>query len=386
MIHDATFKNFKALRDVSLQFSPLTLIVGPNASGKTSILQAIHYLTRLGTTPPQAAHIDNRTIEAFRSKDAVGTPAESNMVLRFTGEWDGIAGGLQLIVGSQPNPRDRFILYGRWAGHRVRLEPEGEKIEGQTKWWYENSHPLLRAIASGVLLYLDPKAISRPSYSEELTLHVRSDGSNVAAVLADLAVSDPAVYQELRESIRSVVPSLRQLRLERATVVDDEFEPTQVGADTYRKITKKAVGYRIVLDFMSCGNLAANWASEGTLLTLGLLTILSVPSRPRLVLIDEFERGLHPKALGELVRQIRDVQRRFTNLQVIGTTHSPYLVDHFDAGEVIITALRDDGSVAAARLNEHPDFERWKDEMRPGEFWSTVGEDWLREKKEPGGE
>jgi len=34
--------------------------------------------------------------------------------------------------------------------------------------------------------------------------------------------------------------------------------------------------------------------------------------------------------------------------------------------------------VTIKSLRDHPDFERWKDEMMPGEFWSMVGEDWIR--------
>src|SRR5829696_531286 len=47
MIHRAKFQNFKALRDVEVTFdSRLTVLVGPNGSGKTSILEGIHYLSQ----------------------------------------------------------------------------------------------------------------------------------------------------------------------------------------------------------------------------------------------------------------------------------------------------------------------------------------------------
>src|ERR1700722_13048381 len=43
MITRAKFENFKALRDVEITFdSRLTVLVGPNGSGKTSVLQGIH--------------------------------------------------------------------------------------------------------------------------------------------------------------------------------------------------------------------------------------------------------------------------------------------------------------------------------------------------------
>lgn len=58
------------------------------------------------------------------------------------------------------------------------------------------------------------------------------------------------------------------------------------------------------------------------------------------------------------------------------TTHSPYLLDNLKPTEVLLTTLKEDGSSTCASLIEHPDFDRWKDEMTPGEMWSVFGEKW----------
>jgi len=55
-------KNVKALRDISLQLTPIHVLIGPNDSGKTSILHAIAALSR---------SVDMRIEESF------------------TGTWDG---------------------------------------------------------------------------------------------------------------------------------------------------------------------------------------------------------------------------------------------------------------------------------------------------------
>ncbi len=49
MIKSASFRNFKSLRNVDIDFERLTVIVGPNASGKTSILEGLYYLARLAS-------------------------------------------------------------------------------------------------------------------------------------------------------------------------------------------------------------------------------------------------------------------------------------------------------------------------------------------------
>jgi hypothetical protein len=64
-------------------------------------------------------------------------------------------------------------------------------------------------------------------------------------------------------------------------------------------------------------------------------------------------------------------------LQIVATSHSPYLLDHFDAADVLVTALTADGSTACAPLSAHPDYDRWKGTTQAGELWSFLGEDWI---------
>jgi predicted ATPase len=135
-----------------------------------------------------------------------------------------------------------------------------------------------------------------------------------------------------------------------------------------------------VLDLKGAPDIPAPLASEGTLLVIGLLTALWTEPRPRLLLLDDIDKALHPRAQFELVAQLRKVLEMDPELQIIATSHSPYLLDHFDAQDVLVTAVRPDGSTACARLTDHPDFERWKSTTRPGELWSFLGEDWITQR------
>jgi predicted ATPase len=121
--------------------------------------------------------------------------------------------------------------------------------------------------------------------------------------------------------------------------------------------------------------------SEGTLLVLGLLTALHAAGRPSLVLLDDLDRGLHPKAQRELISLLRGLLETNPDLQILATTHSPYMLNCMEPNEVRMTVLRDDGATVCSPLAEHPKFEKWKDEMAPGEMWSLFGEKWLLEQR-----
>jgi len=86
-----------------------------------------------------------------------------------------------------------------------------------------------------------------------------------------------------------------------------------------------------------------------------------------------------------VVGLLRGILDQNPELQIVATTHSPYLVDCLRPEEVRLTTLGDDGTVSCGSLVEHPEFEKWKDEMLPGEMWSLFGEKWVADlNKAPG--
>jgi predicted ATP-dependent endonuclease of OLD family len=44
MLKKLTIKNFKAIEDMTIEFTPLTVLIGENGCGKSTVLQAIHFL------------------------------------------------------------------------------------------------------------------------------------------------------------------------------------------------------------------------------------------------------------------------------------------------------------------------------------------------------
>ena len=98
---------------------------------------------------------------------------------------------------------------------------------------------------------------------------------------------------------------------------------------------------------------------------------------PRLVLLDDIERGLHIEAQARLVDVLRSLMEIDPELQIVCTTHSPYLLDRFDASEVRVLELDANRHTHAQSLAAHPEFSRWKYGVQTGELWAALGSGWV---------
>ena len=68
----------------------------------------------------------------------------------------------------------------------------------------------------------------------------------------------------------------------------------------------------------------------------------------------------------------------FREVQIVATTHSPYILDQLDPEDVYAFALRDNGSVASRKLSKHPSAASSKGVLGAGQLWSLDPEkDWV---------
>ncbi len=293
-----------------------------------------------------------------------------------------------------------FTVDGTWersvGGYEIWLRVDGKRRCSVTEWladkhqtrgWVLAKSGWSRSGDGGApfsahpprprVVRLDPEKLAEPSFLGSGDGDVGDDGSRMAAVLADLAVTDRLRFDTIVSGLCNVVPSVKGIRFERESMSETAYERSPLHPELFYDRVTRSVGYRLLVDTTGGTGIDAKHVSFGTLVTLALLTILSTTKGPTLLMIDELERGLHPRALATLISQLRTLTSARPELQLIATTHSPYLADQFKPDEIVLTTLADDGNVVAGSLKDHPEFERWKNEMAPGEFWSTFGEDWL---------
>ena len=139
---------------------------------------------------------------------------------------------------------------------------------------------------------LNAARMAKPSYSKDDPPRIDYMGQGLASVLAYMALNNPQGFEELVAVARTLIPRLRRIRFRKATVYQNESELVRFGNDTIKRSSRRPYqGELILFDFEHAEDVSARTASEGTMLMLGLVTVLLGPSRPRILLLDDIEHG-----------------------------------------------------------------------------------------------
>jgi predicted ATPase len=324
MIAAVQFRNFKALRSTGVKLAPCNLVLGPNGSGKTSLIQALLRLRSLAALPPVA-----------EPPPAAGVP---RIDFAFLPPFHEI--GVSLVCNA-----DEMVCNALTVNH-----PEG--AAGVALW--EELRGRLRTIRAYLF---DHYAMAAPAKTAEAA-ELASNGGNLAAVLAGWRTQAPAAFAALEAEFLRLTPEFGGLELRAGPA-----GTVELGARL------RVNGH----EFIAADNL-----SQGTLYLLAILCLAHAPTPPTVVCIEEADRGMHPRSL----REVRDLFYRLSYprdaglarppVQVITTTHSPYLLDQFrDHPEEVILASKQGRAATFERLSDRTDILDLMKETHLGDLWYT---------------
>jgi predicted ATPase len=321
MIERIEFRNFKALRSAALPVGPFTLIVGPNASGKSTALSAVNLIREYGKLP--------------QSKSAMADKVDN---VDVTIRWGDPDHGCCSRASWSPDSTPRFD----------NLDGNGNEITG--------GEPLLRIRNS--LMMSRVYALDAEQIAKDVQLipnmQFESSGFGLAAVLDRLRDGSPERFDALGQELPNWFPEYDTILFE-------------VPSDGMR---------RVALRTRKGGRILSRDLSQGTLLALVMLTLAYLPEPPPVIGFEEPDRGIHPR----LLREIRDALYRLSYpesagdarppVQVIATTHSPYFLDLFkDHPEEIVIAEKHGADATFEKLTDRPDIEQILDGASLGDVW-----------------
>lgn len=367
MLERIRLQNFKTHRDTDIKLGRLTVLVGPNGSGKSSVLQAIELLAA-----HPAPYIPSDKLQVVKTRPGDSQVGACSVELRLSSPPD-ITPPISwtLRVSEQPTTPPRAE-----PAQPRRSPAQIDRAAEQLRWSREQLQVLLLAP--------DPRRLAEPVPVSTVSPTLHNDGFGLADVVALMRLENENDFQALQIALRAVVPQIERIWIKRTNIrtlrpvarsghdgpiVDHEYD--------------QQLGHEISFDVSGRKGIPASMMSGGTLLTLGILALLYSQLRPRILLIDDIDHGLHPRAQWDLLKQLRRLLEQFPELQLIATSHSPDLVDELAPDEVVVTALREDGTSAAKSLAECPRSDLLG-VLKSGQLWSAIGEDWVKDPAEHG--
>lgn len=177
--------------------------------------------------------------------------------------------------------------------------------------------------------------------------YLRPDASNLAAFLYFLREKHETSYSLIRRTIQRAAPFFDDFVLEPQKLNEGKIrlEWLHKGSDAYFDVSS---------------------LSDGTLRFMALATLFLQPDifRPSVILVDEPELGLHPYAITLVASLIKQASVR---TQVILSTQSSLLLDHFQAEDVLVADIVN-GGTHLTRL-ESEKLKGWLEDYSLGQLW-----------------
>ena len=382
MITRFQVQNYKALRDVTLDLTPMHVLIGPNDTGKTSILEAMTALCRSIDYP-----LNHAFTGAWEGSDLVWrhTPALP-VSLRVEVEEEQLQFAYQLSCLFMPKERTVRLHSEHFTQTKNSLPVDWSRPNNKVSLVYaEATSPgsasadlpeaveLVRRALSGVHFYRwNPRFLALPVAPDaKRRFRMDSSGFGLALCLDDILGYDREQFAHLENRFRAIFPQIKTVRLLQEPAyrgpVDDSIQVPMLA---------KADGKGIYFEFVNGQQVPASQTSDGVLLVLAYLTVLSLPPphRPRVILVEEPENGIHPKRLQDVLGILRDLVKEQTTSQVILTTHSPYVLDLFAPEEVSLCYMTEDRAVSIRRLSESQTVHEQIDIFTLGEIWTAEGD------------
>jgi predicted ATPase len=352
-----TIRGFKSIASIErLELRPINVVIGANGSGKSNFLGAFRFLQSIAEGKlaefvsvaggaERVLNFGSKTTKEIELDLAFQEDDTYELTLLPTDD-DGLVPSAEVIY---PRSEDLNPALGIGLSARSRGREAGISDS--------NSHgphaPLRDRLRQWRVHHLSDTSSSSPmrkAANLDDNRFLRHDASNLAAFLYALKDWAADSYRLIVRTVQGVAPFFD----------DFQLEPTAPEGSTPNWI-KLGWRHKRSDQYFDAASL-----SDGTLRFIALATLFLQPTgrRPSVILVDEPELGLHPYAIEMLAALVR--QASVTN-QVILSTQSSRLLDHFEPEEVLV-ANRVNGSTVLERQDPKR-LAKWLEDYSLGQLW-----------------
>ncbi|MEW6675852.1 MAG: AAA family ATPase [Nitrospirota bacterium] len=371
MIKELHIKNYKSLKDLKLELSRRNVLVGPNMSGKSNIIDYFKFLTQMCIFGVNTAFMNRGGFLEVLWKGEDEGPISFRLVIEIDGkeyEYE-----ISITVSPVNSSLLSIIKESLIVKTKDRVYTLIDLTNGQGKVTHADGspafHPTSSAVSAlefavpgweGMVLknyistwryyHLLPARMKAPNAAVAQQF-LQEDGENFSSWFMTFQTRYPAEFRLIKQVAKDVFPELEEILT----------PPTQF-ATTYVSTTEKHLKREVPLWQMS----------DGEIVFLAWLSLIFSPLGAPLFCIEELENHLHPKLLETLVEVLNQRQKELGMhaAQIIATTHSPYLVDKVNLDELIVIE-KSNGVTICTRPSSKTHLKELleREELGLGELW-----------------
>lgn len=378
MIKQLRVRNFLSLKDVDLELGARNLLVGPNMSGKSNLIDCFRFLTTMVLSGLNKAFLDRGGFQEVvwkggdESRISFGLAVEDSFVekqpkkvydyeISIVGSPTGLIAVEREKLTVRINKTVKTLIDLKNGQGEVKKEdgtmafspggdPTRSALEFDVPGWEGG---LIRAFVATWRFYRLIPTLMKQANAATSQNFLNEHGDNFSSWFMTLLTQHPEEFRKIRQVATDVLPSLKEILT----------PPTQF-ATTYVTTQEKDLKGPINIWRMS----------DGELCFLALLSLIFAPEKlgAPLFCIEEPENHLHPKLLETLVEVLtqRHSELGSKAAQNIATTHSPYLVDRLSLEDLIVVERKKGASVFTRPASkQHLKQLLEREEMGLGELW-----------------
>jgi predicted ATPase len=368
-----TIEGYRRLFNVQIDMRdrPLTVMIGANGAGKTSLLEIFSLLAASAN-----AQLANKISELGGLPDIITRDRANSIAISLSMSVPGYAPlNYQLEVAlkgftyeivretlTENNPLvlepfkhiDSFgldVKYFNFEDEKL-LRPNWdhnplETSLAQVPKMYQEPEHLRKQLASCTFygaLNVAPKSPVRLPQSMRPATLPGANGEDLVSCLYYLRETDPERFEIIEDTLAVAFPDFERL----------SFPPVAAGTIT---MTWKDKNFSKPL-YM-------HQLSEGTLRFIWLVTLLQSPDLTAVTLIDEPEVSLHPELLELLAHLMREAAQR---TQLIVATHSDRLIRFLEPKEVLVCDVED--GLTTMNWGDSFNLKHWLEDYSLDQVWA----------------
>lgn len=384
LIEHIHVRNFKSIKEATLNLEPLTVIVGANAAGKSNIINVFRFISNIITVGIDNAialqggipYLTNACLKK-------GTPIEISFTVNLSSEGWVRHSDIKHIGFEIERIHYHFIIQPNLRGngyhiYRDTLQFDFKCMKVNASAKKEDRYTDMSESLTFLFDRKTPESSVKVSFSfsdnssfdNDTKEKIKQDTSafffcklanenKKELMLYRMALLLPPFFSEdslirifdfdprvLKAS--SSMVSIRRLnedgsnlalvlrgilntkeKRKKLTTLLNEFLPF-VESITVENNLDKSVSYKVQEKY-SNKSFHANFLSDGTVSVLAIIIALYFEAESNVIILEEPERNIHPKLLPDFLASAEDVS---TEKQVIITTHNPELLKHSSISNV----------------------------------------------------